>query len=168
MVVTGNVGCILQIARKIKERGSPIEVAHPIDLLDQSYRRGRSEAGPLRSRDQSSSAKCERGEAFRIDGAAESSVMRDGSLLTSVPHQIKSAGRSSQKPACPAEVLLEILAKQTGQLGSGLVVGFVLGQAVRGCSSSLGTPGHDVGIWSSQRPSCTVGTATASRRGSRR
>ena len=34
MVVTGNVGCILQIARKVKERNSPIEVAHPIDLLD--------------------------------------------------------------------------------------------------------------------------------------
>lgn len=40
MVVTGNVGCILQIARKIKERGSPIEVGHPVDLLDRAYRRG--------------------------------------------------------------------------------------------------------------------------------
>ena len=38
MVVTGNVGCILQIARKIKERGRPIEVAHPVDLLDRAYR----------------------------------------------------------------------------------------------------------------------------------
>lgn len=37
-VVTGNVGCILQIARKIKERGSPIQIAHPVDLLDQAYR----------------------------------------------------------------------------------------------------------------------------------
>jgi glycolate oxidase iron-sulfur subunit len=37
MVVTGNVGCILQIARKIKERGSAIRVAHPIDLLDRAY-----------------------------------------------------------------------------------------------------------------------------------
>jgi glycolate oxidase iron-sulfur subunit len=36
-VVTGNVGCILQIARKIKERGSPMEIAHPIDLLDRAY-----------------------------------------------------------------------------------------------------------------------------------
>jgi glycolate oxidase iron-sulfur subunit len=43
MVVTGNVGCIMQIARKIKERGSPIEIAHPVDLLDQSYRRGNRE-----------------------------------------------------------------------------------------------------------------------------
>ncbi len=38
MVVTGNVGCILQIARKVKERNSPIDVAHPIDLLDRAYR----------------------------------------------------------------------------------------------------------------------------------
>jgi glycolate oxidase iron-sulfur subunit len=36
-VVTGNVGCILQIARKVKERGHRIEVAHPIDLLDRAY-----------------------------------------------------------------------------------------------------------------------------------
>ncbi|MFI5454544.1 MAG: (Fe-S)-binding protein [Isosphaerales bacterium] len=38
MVVTGNVGCILQIARQIKERGCRIEVAHPVDLLDRAYR----------------------------------------------------------------------------------------------------------------------------------
>jgi len=38
IVATGNVGCILQIARKIKERGSPMRVAHPIDLLDRAYR----------------------------------------------------------------------------------------------------------------------------------
>ena len=33
MVATGNVGCILQIARKVKERGRPMEVVHPVDLL---------------------------------------------------------------------------------------------------------------------------------------
>ena len=38
MVVTGNVGCILQIGRKIKDRGSSIRVAHPVDLLDRAYR----------------------------------------------------------------------------------------------------------------------------------
>jgi len=38
VVAMGNVGCILQIARKVKERGSPIEVAHPVDLLDRAYR----------------------------------------------------------------------------------------------------------------------------------
>lgn len=37
IVATGNVGCILQIARKIKERGRPIRIAHPVDLLDQAY-----------------------------------------------------------------------------------------------------------------------------------
>jgi glycolate oxidase iron-sulfur subunit len=40
MVVTGNVGCILQIARQIKQRGRHIEVAHPVDLLDRAYRGG--------------------------------------------------------------------------------------------------------------------------------
>ncbi len=40
VVATGNVGCILQIARKVKERGKSIEVVHPIDLLDRAYRRG--------------------------------------------------------------------------------------------------------------------------------
>ncbi|MGO9597224.1 MAG: (Fe-S)-binding protein [Isosphaeraceae bacterium] len=38
VVAAGNVGCILQIARKIKERGSPIQVVHPVDLLDRAYR----------------------------------------------------------------------------------------------------------------------------------
>ena len=38
VVAMGNVGCILQIARQVKERGSPIEVAHPVDLLDRAYR----------------------------------------------------------------------------------------------------------------------------------
>ena len=37
-VATGNVGCILQIARQLKEAGSPMQVAHPVDLLDQAYR----------------------------------------------------------------------------------------------------------------------------------
>ena len=38
VVTTGNVGCILQIARQIKQGGSPIKVVHPIDLLDLAYR----------------------------------------------------------------------------------------------------------------------------------
>lgn len=37
VVVTGNIGCIMQIARKIRERDSSMEIAHPIDLLDQAY-----------------------------------------------------------------------------------------------------------------------------------
>jgi glycolate oxidase iron-sulfur subunit len=44
MVVTGNVGCVLQIARKIKERGRAIAVAHPVDLLDRAYRGARDAA----------------------------------------------------------------------------------------------------------------------------
>ena len=38
VVATGNVGCILQIARQIKQAGSPTKVVHPIDLLDLAYR----------------------------------------------------------------------------------------------------------------------------------
>jgi glycolate oxidase iron-sulfur subunit len=38
VVATGNVGCILQIARTLKARGSAIRVVHPMDLLDQAYR----------------------------------------------------------------------------------------------------------------------------------
>ncbi|MBV8094066.1 MAG: (Fe-S)-binding protein, partial [Acetobacteraceae bacterium] len=40
VVTTGNVGCLLQITRYVKERGIPIQVAHPIDLLDRAYRGG--------------------------------------------------------------------------------------------------------------------------------
>jgi glycolate oxidase iron-sulfur subunit len=36
-VVTGNVGCILQIARQARDSGSAIKVAHPVDLLDMAY-----------------------------------------------------------------------------------------------------------------------------------
>lgn len=37
IVATGNIGCILQIARKAHEAGSPVEVIHPVDLLDRAY-----------------------------------------------------------------------------------------------------------------------------------
>ena len=37
IVATGNIGCILQIARKIRERGDKMTVVHPIDLLDRAY-----------------------------------------------------------------------------------------------------------------------------------
>jgi glycolate oxidase iron-sulfur subunit len=36
-VATGNVGCILQIARMAREGGRPLDVVHPIDLLDRAY-----------------------------------------------------------------------------------------------------------------------------------
>ncbi len=38
IVATGNVGCILQIARKVRERGDKMTVVHPVDLLDRAYR----------------------------------------------------------------------------------------------------------------------------------
>jgi glycolate oxidase iron-sulfur subunit len=37
MVLTGNVGCILQIAHMLRQRKSSIEVAHPVELLDRAY-----------------------------------------------------------------------------------------------------------------------------------
>ncbi|ADV61390.1 protein of unknown function DUF224 cysteine-rich region domain protein [Isosphaera pallida ATCC 43644] len=48
-VATGNVGCILQIARKIKETGAPMRCVHPIDLLDASYTGHSLPAPPKRS-----------------------------------------------------------------------------------------------------------------------
>jgi glycolate oxidase iron-sulfur subunit len=38
VVVTGNVGCIMQIAREARQQGHKLSVLHPIDLLDLSYR----------------------------------------------------------------------------------------------------------------------------------
>ncbi len=38
VVATGNVGCILQIARQVKNKGAAIKVVHPVDLLDRAYR----------------------------------------------------------------------------------------------------------------------------------
>lgn len=37
VVAMGNVGCILQIARKVKERGGAMEVVHTVELLDRAY-----------------------------------------------------------------------------------------------------------------------------------
>ncbi len=39
VVVTANAGCLLQIARQASMKGEPISIAHPVDLLDLSYRR---------------------------------------------------------------------------------------------------------------------------------
>ncbi len=41
VVITGNAGCLLQIAREARSRGEKLWVAHPVDLLDLSYRRAR-------------------------------------------------------------------------------------------------------------------------------
>ncbi len=38
IVATGNPGCILQIQLGVRERGLPMKVMHPVDLLDCAYR----------------------------------------------------------------------------------------------------------------------------------
>jgi len=38
LVVTGNAGCLLQIAREARQQGQPLKIVHPMDVLDASYR----------------------------------------------------------------------------------------------------------------------------------
>lgn len=40
LVATGNPGCMMQIGAGLKACGSPVEVVHPVELLDLSYRVG--------------------------------------------------------------------------------------------------------------------------------
>ncbi len=40
IIATGNPGCMMQIAMGIRERGLPMEVKHPVELLDEAYRAG--------------------------------------------------------------------------------------------------------------------------------
>ncbi len=40
LVVTGNPGCIMQIGAGVRLAGLDVEVLHPVELLDESYRRG--------------------------------------------------------------------------------------------------------------------------------
>jgi glycolate oxidase iron-sulfur subunit len=40
VVVTANAGCILQIAREARRQGEKLQVVHPVELLDLSYRGG--------------------------------------------------------------------------------------------------------------------------------
>ena len=39
VVLTANAGCLLQIEREARAQGEPLWIAHPMDLLDLSYRR---------------------------------------------------------------------------------------------------------------------------------
>ena len=39
VVITANAGCLLQIGREARKQGEKLWVAHPVDLLDLSYRR---------------------------------------------------------------------------------------------------------------------------------
>jgi glycolate oxidase iron-sulfur subunit len=36
-VVTANPGCIIQIAQGLRAKGSPVEVLHIVELLDEAY-----------------------------------------------------------------------------------------------------------------------------------
>ena len=45
VLLASNTGCIIQLAYGVRERRLPIEVMHPIDLLDWSYRVARSKTG---------------------------------------------------------------------------------------------------------------------------
>jgi glycolate oxidase iron-sulfur subunit len=40
VVATGNPGCMMQIGAGLRMAGVPVDVAHPMELLDESYRRG--------------------------------------------------------------------------------------------------------------------------------
>jgi len=40
VVVTGNPGCLLQIAYGLRSQGHPIAILHPVELLDRAYRNG--------------------------------------------------------------------------------------------------------------------------------
>jgi glycolate oxidase iron-sulfur subunit len=40
VVATGNPGCMMQIGAGLRMRGDRVGVVHPIELLDESYRRG--------------------------------------------------------------------------------------------------------------------------------
>jgi glycolate oxidase iron-sulfur subunit len=40
IIATGNPGCMMQIAMGSRDRGLPIEVMHPVQLLDKSYQAG--------------------------------------------------------------------------------------------------------------------------------
>ncbi len=39
-IATGNPGCMMQIALGVRERGLPMQVVHPVQLLDEAYRAG--------------------------------------------------------------------------------------------------------------------------------
>ncbi len=48
IIATGNPGCMMQIAMGARQRGLPIEVKHPVQLLDEAYRAGGIYSAPTR------------------------------------------------------------------------------------------------------------------------
>lgn len=49
VIATGNPGCIMQIALGARKRDMPVEVVHPVQLLDEAYRAGGLYEIPVRS-----------------------------------------------------------------------------------------------------------------------
>jgi glycolate oxidase iron-sulfur subunit len=47
-IATGNPGCFMQIALGVRERGLPMDVVHPVQLLDEAYRAGGLYSTPIR------------------------------------------------------------------------------------------------------------------------
>lgn len=48
VLATGNPGCMMQIAMGIRQRGLPMEVVHPVQLLDEAYRASEVYHEPVR------------------------------------------------------------------------------------------------------------------------
>jgi glycolate oxidase iron-sulfur subunit len=46
VVATANPGCIMQIGAGLRMAGDPTPVLHPVELLDESYRRAGYDGGP--------------------------------------------------------------------------------------------------------------------------
>jgi len=43
VVATANAGCLLQIMREARQQGQPLEIVHPMELLDRSYQKARAQ-----------------------------------------------------------------------------------------------------------------------------
>jgi glycolate oxidase iron-sulfur subunit len=45
VLISGNAGCTLQIQAALRQAGSPVWVAHPMEILDLSYRQAQPHVG---------------------------------------------------------------------------------------------------------------------------
>ena len=133
VVATGNVGCILQIARKIKERGRPIEVVHPVDLLDRAYR-GASEDESL-SGSPSEASGGRQPAVHRAGGEREDSGLTPAARLRG---QTSASSAGADLLRGPIGVLGEVLAEQARELAGRLVVGRRVGPGLSRDEQMLG------------------------------
>jgi glycolate oxidase iron-sulfur subunit len=53
VIVTGNPGCMMQIAMGAHQRGLPLEIMHPVQLLDAAYQKSGQYVVPTQQRQQS-------------------------------------------------------------------------------------------------------------------